>query len=252
MNKSGFKDFTVDFLRNIELEIEAHIKKGTPPYYAAFDADGTLWNIDAGETFFQYQIEHSGLRDLPPDPWAYYHQWKEKDPPAAYLWLAQINKGHSLSQVRNWAQECLKKQKNWPIFPAQLRLIQWLRSQGVRVFVVTASIKWAVEPFAQRLGFHYDDVIGVETKIHNGIVTDEISGVITWKEGKSQALLEKTQGVLPLLCAGNTMGDASLISCSQLIKLAVSCSVEGDELFETELSLQKMARENQWLSHSFL
>lgn len=252
MKESGFKDFTVDFLRNIELEIETHIKKGTPPYYAAFDADGTLWNIDAGETFFQYQIEHGGLRGLPPDPWAYYHEWKEKDPPAAYLWLAQINQGQPLSQVRRWAQECLKKQNNWPVFPAQLRLIQWLRSWGVRVFVVTASIKWAVEPFAQLLGFHYDDVIGVETKIHNGMVTNELSGVITWKEGKSQALLEKTQGVLPLLCAGNTMGDAALISCSQLIKLAVSCSTEGDEIFETELSLQKMARENRWLSHSFL
>jgi len=247
-----FKDFSPDLWRNIQNEIETFIKNEPPPYYAAFDADGTLWNTDAGEVFFQYQIESSGIKNLPPDPWGYYHQWKEKDPPGAYLWLAQISQGHSLSQVRSWARNCSQLQENWPVFPAQQKLILWLRSKGIRVFVVTASIKWAVEPFMPHLGLHYDDVIGIETKIHNGIVTDKISGVVTWKEGKSQALLEKTQGVSPLFCAGNTMGDAALISCSKGVKLAVSCSQEGEALFETELALQKMAREHQWLTHSFL
>jgi len=252
LNEAGYKEFNMDLLKYIEQEIDSHIKNQTSPFYAAFDADGTLWNIDAGETFFKHQIKSSGLKNLPDDPWNHYLDWKERDPYGAYLWLAQINKDHKLSQVRLWAHECLKKQNHWPIFPAQLKLIQWLRSRGVRVFVVTASVKWAVEPFVQLLGLHYDDVIGVETKVHNGLITDEISGVITWKEGKSQALLEKTQGVAPILCVGNTMGDVPLIMSSQLIKLAVSCSTEGDELFETELSLQKIARENQWLSHSFI
>lgn len=252
LEELNFKDFSFELLQTIESEIQIHIQKNIPPFYAAFDADGTLWGRDAGESFFKYQIESSCLKDLPKDPWGYYQTWKEKDPQGAYLWLAQINQGQTLSQVRAWARDCLKKQKSWPIFPAQMKLIQWLRSKGFRVFVVTASIKWAVEPFAELLGFHYDDVVGVETKVCDGVVTDELSGVVTWKEGKSQALLEKTQGIAPVLCVGNTMGDVSLITCSQRVKLAVSCSREEDEIFETELALQKMARENQWLSHSFI
>lgn len=245
-------NFKVEIWNLIEREIENHLKNNGSPHYAAFDADGTLWNIDAGECFFQYQIDHSNLKNLPADPWKHYHEWKERDPATAYLWLAQINRGHTLSQVRYWAQQCLKSHPHWPIFTAQKNLIHWLKNKGIRVFVVTASIKWAVEPFAELLGLHYDDVIGVETKVENGVVTDKQNGFITWKGGKSQALLERTQGIAPLLCSGNTMGDASLIGCSQLIKLAVSSALQGEELFETELSLQKLARENNWLSHSFI
>ncbi len=252
MGMKHYNDFSSELWNQIETEIDQHLRVEGSPHYAAFDADGTLWDVDAGETFFQYQIDHSELKDLPSDPWHYYHQWKERDPRGAYLWLAQISKGHTLAQVRQWARECLRLQKEWPLFPAQHRLIQRLRAKGIRVFVVTASIKWAVEPFAELLGLHYDDVIGVETQVVDGIITEQQKGNITWKEGKAQSLLEKTQGVRPILSCGNTMGDAALIDCSQRLKLAVCCSKVGDELFETELSLQKMARENNWLTHSFL
>jgi HAD superfamily phosphoserine phosphatase-like hydrolase len=248
---SDHLDFSPELWSRLEKEIDAHLQAEGSPHYAAFDADGTLWDVDAGETFFQYQIQHSGLKNLPSDPWAHYHQWKERDPRAAYLWLAQISQGHSLAQVRQWARDCRQKQGPWPLFPAQKKLVHWLRAKGIRVFVVTASIKWAVEPFAELLGLHYDDVIGVETHVEDGIVTDRQKGQITWKEGKALTLIEKTQGLRPILCCGNTMGDAALIEASQLVKLAVCSSKEGDELFETEISLQKMARENNWLSHSF-
>lgn len=247
----SFVDYRPELWERIEREIEDHLSVEGGPHYAAFDADGTLWAVDAGETFFQYQIDYAGLSGLPEDPWSHYHQWKERDPRGAYLWLAQISAGQTLAQVRQWGRGCLEKHRPWPVFPAQRRLIQWLRQKGIRVFVVTASIKWAVEPFAELLGLHYDDVIGVETKVINGIVTDEQRGPITWKEGKAEALLDRTQGVKPILCSGNTMGDAALIDCSQLLKLAVCSTTENDELFETELSLQKLAREREWLTHSF-
>lgn len=248
---SSYLDFSPELWSQLEKEIDAHLQEEGSPHYAAFDADGTLWDVDAGEAFFHYQIRHSGLKNLPADPWLHYQEWKEHDPRGAYLWLAQISQGHSLAQVRRWARECRAQQGHWPVFPAQKKLIQWLRSKGIRVFVVTASIKWAVEPFAELLGLHYDDVIGVETHTENGMVTDRLKGQITWKEGKAQTLLERTQGLRPLFCCGNTMGDAALIDSSQVSKLAVCSTQEGDELFETEISLQKMARENNWLTHSF-
>lgn len=248
---SHYRDFGSEVWSTIEQELETYLQQHNSPHYAAFDADGTLWDIDAGETFFHYQIAHANLSGLPADPWGHYHQWKEYDPKGAYLWLAQISKGHSLNQVRQWARQCMQKQAHWPVFPAQKQLIELLRRKGVRVFVVTASIKWAVEPFAELLGFHYDDVLGIETHIENGIISDQLKGEITWKEGKARALLERTRGVPPIFCSGNTMGDVALIQSSQLLKMAVCNSNEQDELFETEMSLQKIARENNWLFHSF-
>lgn len=245
------EEFNQDLWEHIDTETDKYLARVDSPHYAAFDADGTLWNTDAGETFFHYQLAHAGISNLPNDPWGHYLQWKERDPLGAYLWLAQINAGHSLTKVRRWGHECLKKNDPWPVFASQRQLVQMLKSKGIRVFVVTASIKWAVEPFAELLGLHYDDVIGVETEIRDGIITDIPKGPITWKEGKPQALLEKTQGVLPCLCVGNTMGDAALLECSQLLRLAVCASQEGEDLYDTELSLQRMARSNQWLTHSF-
>lgn len=248
---SHFTEFRPEIWNAIETEMESHFNQCGPPYYAAFDADGTLWDGDAGETFFHYQIAHCQLKGLPEKAWDHYHAWKLTDPLGAYLWLAQINEGQTLAQVRAWAQNCMREHPQWPVFPAQKRLIHWLKGKGVRVFVVTASIKWAVEPLAPLLGLHYDDVIGVQTEVVDGIITPHQKGPITWKEGKAEALLTQTQGVAPLFCSGNTMGDAALIGCSRLLKMAVTYAKPGDEIFETELSLQKLARENNWLSHSF-
>lgn len=247
-----YKEFEKETWDNIQFEVDRYLSNNVSPHYAAFDADGTLWDVDAGERFFQYQIDHCGLKGLPADPWGHYHEWKERDTTAAYLWLAQINKGQRLEQVRRWAKDCLKQHSHWPVFPQQRKLIQWLKSKGLRVFVVTASIKWAVEPFAELLGIHYDDVIGVETKCVDGIVTDEQKGLISWREGKPKRLLELTNGVPPLLCSGNTMGDLQLLQAAKLVKLAVSAAPEGSELYETEMSLQKIANENVWMGHRFI
>lgn len=244
-------EFSPELWKQIETEIEQYLTRVDSPHYAAFDADGTLWNTDAGETFFHYQLAHSDFSHLPQDPWNHYLNWKEKDPFGAYLWLAQINEGQRLEKVRQWGKDCLRKNNPWPLFQSQRRLIAWLKAKGVRVFVVTASIKWSVEPFAELMGLHYDDVIGIETEVKQGVVTKHQKGPITWKEGKVEALLDKTQGVHPCLCVGNTMGDAALLEASKAVSLAVCSSQQGEDLYETEMSLQQMARSNQWLSHSF-
>ncbi len=246
-----FNDYPKDLIANIETEIENYLTHNPSPHYAAFDADGTLWDIDAGEVFFEYQLNKCNLKNLPENPWKFYHDWKAHDPKGAYLWLAQINKGLPIEQVRKWGRDCLRESKNWPIFPSQRKLIHWLKNKGIRVFIVTASIKWAVEPFAELLGLHYDDVLGVETEVLNGVVSERQKGTITYKEGKSQKLLQYTDQVTPLLCSGNTMGDLQLLECSKLIKLAVSSARPNTELYQTESELKNIAVQRGWSHHTF-
>src|SRR5690606_26732338 len=119
---------------------------------AAFDADGTLWDTDMGENFFQYQIDHNCI-ELPEDPWKHYDNLKEKSHPEAYLWLAQVLEGQPIEKVRKWAKESLKTYQNGvPIFSWKRDLISFLQSHKVDVYIVTASITWAVEPAAELLG----------------------------------------------------------------------------------------------------
>jgi phosphoserine phosphatase len=230
-------------------------RTGRPPV-AAFDADGTLWDMDLGESFFRYQIQNCdlpALKGLNKDPWEFYHSWKASgDPRPAYLWLAQINDGYEIAALRKWATKCVENTKPLPIFEEQRQLIEFFLENSIKVYVVTASVKWSVEPGAQFLGVPQDQVLGVATQIENGLITSKQSGTITYREGKAQALLESTGGQRPFFCSGNTTGDLHLLKAATHLSLAVhSCVDPNQELFHTEAALQNEAQSMGWLRHQF-
>ncbi len=249
MEKNEFSDELVKTLQNQVLEA---MKANPGPYYAAFDADGTLWDSDMGEQFFQYQIDHCDLETLRGiDPWERYESLKKDDPRQAYLWLAQISAGQSIEQVRAWAKDCVEK-NGARVFESQKRMIAWLQEQGIEVFIVTASIQWAVEPAGFLAGVPFEKVMGIQTRVDDsGLVTTEQTGPITWRQGKAEALLARTQGVAPIFCAGNTLGDIALIETSVGAKLCVQTQTEENGLFEEEDKLFAHAREHQWPIHHF-
>ena len=248
-----FNPFSSDVISKIEGALATEKKSGKP-LYAAFDADGTLWDTDLGENFFHYKISHKVLSGLPADPFAHYDRWKLEngDPRPAYLWLAQICNGHSLKTVREWAANAVNAISPLPVFPAQNDLIRWLLKEKVNVFIVTASVKWAVEPAADLFGLTPDHVIGVETAVENGIVSEKAAGHMTYREGKAKALLARSGGVHPFLCAGNTMGDSYLLESATHIRLAVTgASVDNAEVYGAEQTLQAHAKEKVWITHRF-
>lgn len=229
---------------------ETLVSHPSTPRYAAFDADGTLWDIDIGESFFDHQIATKAV-PLPSDPWKHYEELKLVDKPAAYLWLAQINAGISISQVRAWAEDAVLKLEPLPFLTEQVRLIEGLKNRSFEIFVVTASVKWAVEPAAQRLGIPIQNVLGIQTAIVGDIVTDQAAGPITFREGKAQAILQSTNGVRPLFCAGNTLGDEHLLKASQGLALAVRSQKHGESLFDSESELQVLAEKHGWLTADY-
>lgn len=247
-----YKQFPPALWTALESSIDRALSTDSAPV-AAFDADGTLWDTDLGETFFHYKIDR-GLVPMPENPWDYYVELKKKDgdPRAAYLWLAQVLKGTSLEQVRRWADESLQNHQPVPVFADMRKLIDLLRSKGVTVYIVTASVKWAVEPGARLLGLSNDHVIGIETEVRDGIVGEKAHGIVTHKEGKAQALMARTGGKRPFLAAGNTMGDLELMETSTDVRLALSAASRDDRLFKTEDELQKTAKIRGWLSHRFI
>lgn len=249
-----YKKFSDEIWKKIEAELDFELKQSAKPPIAAFDADGTLWDTDLGEIFFKYQIAQNLLpifKTLPKEPWKYYRDWKESgDPRPAYLWLAQINSGFSIQEMQGWAENAVLEKSPLPIFDDQRKLIELFLSKGVEVYVVTASVGWSVEPGAKRLGIPIENVIGVRTKVENGIITTEQEGPITYREGKVDGLLVKTNGRKPFFASGNTTGDTSLLTSAR-VSLAVGAAKPGDELFKTEDALRSEARSKGWMIHQF-
>jgi phosphoserine phosphatase len=218
---------------------------------AAFDADGTLWDTDLGESLFKHQIDNA-LVPLPKDPWEHYHRMKDTiSHPAAYLWLAQINEGVPLETVRQWAEAAVQKMDPLPVFPEQRLIFDKLRALDVEIYIVTASITWAVEPGARRLSLSADRVIGIETWVRDGLVTREQKGVITYREGKTEALLERTRGLKPYFCAGNSEGDRWLLEGATHLRLVMSAAETTHENWETEQKMLSLAQQRGWLWHRY-
>jgi phosphoserine phosphatase len=250
---TNMQDFPESKIKDIQHKIDKALDSGANPI-AAFDADGTLWSHDAGEGFFDFKFIN-GLIDLPDDPWAHYKKLKvEVSPNAAYLWLAQILKGQTLDQVREWSKQATGPLEQLPTFAAQKQIIDHLHSKSVEVYVVTASIKWAVEPGAAFYGIDYDHVVGITTKVDNGIMTDEQDGPITYRSGKVEGLLEKTGGKKPFFASGNSEGDLPLLESATHLKLVMASAEPGTNkaMYNVEQTMVTIAKERGWFFHSYI
>jgi phosphoserine phosphatase len=250
-NKTPVNEFSPTLWDHLEKTLRKAAAEAPGPLIAAFDADGTLWDDDAGETFFDWQIHKAGLKDLPVDPWGQYHSMKRENPIPAYVWLAQISAGVPLTQVRDWAKACFAERPEWPVFQSQKRLLDLLRSLGFEIYIVTASIKWAVEPVAGLVGVDHDHVLGITTQIENGKVGMNVVHPVTWRQGKAEGLLAATKGIRPIIACGNTYGDTAMLETATHIQLAVSTQAEPGGLFEEEHKLSTEAEKRGWLRHRF-
>jgi phosphoserine phosphatase len=171
---------------------------------------------------------------------------------AAYLWLAQVNKGVPIQTVREWAKRAVDEMQPIPFFSEQQKIIALLQELDVEIYIVTASIQWAVAPAAPLLGIAEDHVLGIETEVMNGIVTDKQKGLLTFREGKINALLERTKGVAPFFSAGNTEGDQFLLEGSSDLRLVVAAALEGSENYESERKMVAMAKDRGWWAQDHL
>lgn len=244
--------FPVELWKNIEDRIRK-IKKEFAHPVAAFDVDGTLWDGDISEHFFSYQILHRLLPDLPRDPWARYIGLMMEKEEKALIWLAQINKGQRLETVRKWTRESfMGLTESASFFGEQKKFVEMLLRENFSVYFISGSVQWVVEPLAEHFGVPAENVIGMRTEVNKGIITDNPVLPLTWKEGKIQALLKKTNGERPQICSGNSMGDFALLDAATHLRLAVSSQPRDGRLVTSEKMLQQEARKKGWLTHSFV
>jgi len=245
------KDFSDEFITAIYEQVEKAKSESPDRLIAAFDADGTLWNTDVGEVFLNYQIEHMDL-DLPENPYEYYKEirYSKSDGDKALDWIVKVNEGKKIDEVRACASSCFDEKKDTiPTFEPIKKFVDYLHAQDFSVYIVTASCKWAVEPFGALFGIEPENVIGSASKIEHGIVTGEME-FRTRKEGKVSGLLCHTDGKYPTLAAGNTSNDLDLLLSATHVRIALQ-SDPGSLIYESEKSLKETALKENWFSHQY-
>lgn len=72
MNYKKYSDATWELIKQTLKKKKSEGQK----LLAVFDADGTLWDCDLGENFFQYQIDHKQV-PLPENPFQHYLDMKK-------------------------------------------------------------------------------------------------------------------------------------------------------------------------------
>lgn len=212
----------------------------------AFDADGTLWGHDIGKSFFEYQVKKGFFKNKILDPHAEFDAiCTQSGKTTALLWLAQIQKGILLKTLNQEIQEFLHN-NTFKVFRFQKQLIHWLISKNVQVFVVSASLKWVLDYALQGYNIPSTNIIGVETKVQQGIITDQIILPPSIHTEKVQAFKLRTKGVCPCFVAGNTLSDQSLLESSTHLRLVVATTKKGQRNHNSEMALLKIAQNRHW------
>ena len=209
--------------------------KDNPHPFAVFDADNTIWKYDLIEALLAWMgnANQIDLYNLPaeiiPIPFrdgetliSYYDFLCEIDHSIAYLFASQVFAGFTLSELRTATHQMMRETNDIivamrdgnhrtvpvpKIFSAQVELIHTLQSNGVEVWIVSASLEEVVRMVASDpifgINLPPERVIGVNLMLHkpDGSVT---VGAIERQQGQigntyylSDARMEWVMGAFP-------------------------------------------------------
>ncbi len=234
----------------IKKNIETALSDPKTNPIAAFDADGTCWLSDVGRDFFDYQVKEKFFKNKP-YTWSDYRKEEKKNTQAGLFWFAKTLAGFSIGEVRSFGDK-FNEQVRPRFIQHQKEIIRFLINKGVKVYMVTASVKWAIESAALELGLPRQNIIGIEAKLENGIITNKKTGYISWHEGKVKALLEHTKGKKPFFVSGNTISDIPMMKTSTHLKQIVHSATLNSSIYNCENSALKIAKKNGWHYMDFI
>jgi phosphoserine phosphatase len=212
---------------------------------AVFDADGTLWQADAGDELFEYQKSRHLMPSAPAQgdelQAVYDAILKSGDTRLAYESVIKWNAGASLEEMESWVAQCWARPETKgrcvPIDVTQ-SLVRALHQRGFEVWVVSASNWWLVAHAVAPLGIPSERVIAGRLDVYDGRLTDKWLYPLPYRATKTKAIADII-GVWPKLVAGNSMGDYEMMLLAQELVLVINTAKPGDPYYETEQDLAR-------------
>ncbi len=214
-----------DFSASTNARLDALIAASPPGSVAVFDADGTLWADDIGESFFEWLIEGRRLLgvDYSRDIFADYVALCERDKAVGYGSIGPIMAGIEEETLNRWCADYFAAHFEARIFKAQAALVDRLHGAGWQVWIVSASPRWIVAAGGVRLGIPAARSLGVDVVVEGGVLTDRLIEPVPCGPGKA-ALIEARVGVRPTLASGNAMTDLEMMLMATGLTLAINPS----------------------------
>ena len=208
----------------------------------ALDADGTLWPEDANDILLSYEMRKN-LRDFKDLLNPYYHKLANR-----FKLCELFSERQAGWTLKEFKYHCLEALKETPlhVFPFQEALLQYLKQEGMTVYVVTASMKWLVETAVELYNLPVDKVLGVETKLQGDLISSEILRPAPISGFKGDVFLKHSRGESCFLAGGNTPTDIPLLEMAS-VPFVVHSASPGSDFFSAEEKLKELAIKNNWI-----
>jgi phosphoserine phosphatase len=183
------------------------------PQMVAFDCDGTLWSVDSGIGFFEWELDRGVVSPAAAattrSRYADYLSGSvSEDAMSGYL--ATMHQGVPIDTVRAAAEEYVIANVRPALFNGMVRLVYQLRDIGCVVWLVSSTNQWVIEAGAALIGIPADRVLATAAGIVDGLITDRLERVPNGP-GKRTAL-QAAAGAAPDAAFGNSRWDVEILA----------------------------------------
>ncbi len=186
------------------------------PQLAVFDCDGTLWDGDAGEKFFYWEIQR-GLLAPEVVAWAKprYADYKAGKVGEVEMCgeMVTIHKGIPEAVLEKAAREFFDEQIAPLIFPEMRELTHGLAQSGCELWAVSSTNDWVVREGAGRFGIPQNRILAACVECNDGCATDRLIRVPT-DELKVVAIRDVIGREVDAVF-GNSMHDAAMLEIAR-------------------------------------
>lgn len=162
------------------------------PRLAVFDCDGTLWAGDAGEGFFDWELNRGVVSDEIVR-WARprYADYKavKVDEDTMCGEMVTMHRGLIEAEVQRAANQYFDENFGTQIFPEMRELVRRLHESGCEVWAVSSTNEWVIRAGMKHFDIPEDRILAAYAQIDDGRITDRLTRVPTGP-GKPQAIRE--------------------------------------------------------------
>ena len=198
----------------VQSDNEAFVERilGIDPRLAAFDCDGTLWTIDCGFGFFEWELG-KGIVAPEVEAWArgryeaYLAGTVDEDTICGEM--VTMHRGLAAATLEAAAADYFRGHVVQHGFSDMLRLVERLLERDAQVWLVSSSNEWVIRAAAAHLGLPPGRTLATTATVVEGIVTGELVRIPSGP-GKRQAL-ETVVGRAPDVAFGNSRWDAEML-----------------------------------------
>ena len=207
-----------------------------------FDADGTLWSGDVGETLLR-TLDSEGLvtagQQYPTllDEYAARCELSATD---GYTWACTVMAGIDEQALLRACQLTWERHRGC-LLEGMRQIVTSMLKSDVEVVVVSASSRWIIEVAVEELGIDGDHVIAFDQDVVDGRLTDMMRHPLPNGLGKAEAINE-VLGRRPCLGFGNSVHDLPMLRQAKHA-VVVLASADGQQF---DAPLQQASHENDW------